>query len=141
MPMRLDDFARLLDTHGADPARWPPETLAPARALLERSATARGLQAEARILDETLRDSLPGPSPEALARMRANVARAVARAPLPAAPERGGMLQWLRPWLPAGCGALVTLAVCGLWLSRMPQPAPEAVLGAPRLLAMMEAPE
>ncbi|MDJ0387755.1 hypothetical protein QMO56_06490 [Roseomonas sp. E05] len=136
--MRLDDFARLLDTHGADPARWPPGAIPAARALLERSATARGLQAEARVLDEALRDSLPGPAPEALARMRANVARAVARAPRPAAPERGGLLHWLRPWLPAGCGALVTLAVCGFWLSRMPQPAPEEVLGAPRMLAMME---
>ncbi|MXP64650.1 hypothetical protein E0493_14955 [Roseomonas sp. M0104] len=139
--MRLDDFARLLDTHGAEPARWPPEAIPAARALLERSATARGLQAEARMLDAALRDSLPGPSPEALARMRAHVGRAVARMPVPPQAGRGGVLQWLRPWLPAGCGALVTLAACGFWLSRMPQPAPEEVLGAPRMLAMMETAE
>jgi len=138
MPMRMDDFARLLNTHGADPARWPPETVPAARALLEASAPARALQERARILDEALRDSLPGPSPEALARMRAGVAQAVARAPLPAATAGGGVLHWLRLWLPAGCGALITLAACGFWLSRAPQPAPDDTLGAPRVLAMMD---
>lgn len=136
--MRITDFARLLDTHGADPARWPPEALPAARALLERSPEARRLRKRARSLDEALRDSLPGPSPEALARMRAGVAQAVARSPLPAVAAEGGVMRWLRPWLPAGCGALITLAACGFWLSRAAQPVPEDVLGAPRVLAMMD---
>lgn len=137
--MRLDLFTRLIDTHGADPARWPPAQRPAALALLEASAEARALRDDALALDAALRDSLPGPDAAALARMRGHLARAVARSPLPQ-PESvpAGLLRWFRPWAPAGCGALLTLAVCGVWLSRPAQPEPDEFFGAPRLLAMME---
>jgi len=137
MPMRLKELARLLDTHGADLARWPPHARPAAQSLLASSATARRLWEEARQLDAALRGGLAGPDAAAMARMQATVALAVARAPLPEQPSGGGLLRWLRPWAPAGCGALATLAACWLWLSR-PEPEAAEILGAPRFLAMME---
>ncbi|UFN47840.1 hypothetical protein LPC08_17735 [Roseomonas sp. OT10] len=158
--MRPDHLARLLDTHGADPARWPPAEAAAARALLAASPEARAMQARAALVDAALNDSLPPADPAALARMRHAVAAAVARAPLPVPATRpglawagglgeagivqggGGLLGWLRPVLPAGCGALLTLAACALWLSWAPlqaqTQAQEESWGAPRILAMME---
>lgn len=138
--MQIREFIRLLDTYGADPARWPPNKRPPAEVLLAASVVARRLQEEAGELDTALRDNLPSPDAAAMARMRAGVAGAVARAPLPERPARGGLLRWLRPWVPAGCGALATLAACWLWLSR-PEPEATEILGAPRFLAMMESRE
>lgn len=139
--MRIEDLSRLLETHGADPARWPPARRAAALALLGTSAEARRRRAAAAAVDALLRESLPEPDAETLARMRDRLARAIARAPLPEAPRRGPpVLRWLRPLVPAGCGALAALATCLLLmgLSSWPRgPAPEEVLGAPRLLAMM----
>lgn len=143
--MRIEIFARLLDTHGADPARWPAAQAASARALLAGSAEAQALHRRALALAALLDDSLPGPDAESLARMRTRLARAVAAAPLP---EPAGAASWpalswgwLRPLWPAGCGAAVTLAVCLLWLNFTAPPATQPWLGAPPLLAMLELPE
>lgn len=137
--MRIKDFARLLDTHGADPSRWPAAERPAARAMLETSAEARQLRDRAARLDGALRGSLPEPDAETLARMRARVAMAVARAPLPARPPLSRtVLDWLRPLAPAGCGALVALTACLLWLNWTPATDAGEVLGAPRVLAMMD---
>jgi hypothetical protein len=134
--MRLDELARLLEMHGADPARWPEPCRAGALALLDGSAEARARRDAAALLDQALDRSLPAPDAAALARMRSGLARAVAREPLPRV--EAGWLRLLRPWAPAGAGALVTLAVCALWLSRPLPPEPDEILGAPRLMAMMD---
>lgn len=68
--MTLDAFAAMLDRHGAQAARWPEPQAA--ERLLLRDATARRLLAEARGLEELLRESLPAPNPTT-ARMRAEI--------------------------------------------------------------------
>ena len=137
MSMRMVRFADLLDSHGADLARWPAAEAPAARALLAENPEAqRRLRAAAR-LDARLRASRAGPDDAALARMRAHVAREVARSPLPARP---GWRQWLRPLLPMGGGAVLALAACGVWLSLSP-PSPftgTADFSAPRQIAMIE---
>ncbi|PWC27690.1 hypothetical protein [Teichococcus aestuarii] len=146
--MRPETFSGLLDTHGADPARWPPAEAEAARRLLADSAEARALHRRAQALAALLDESLPGPDAQALARMRARLAQAVATAP-PPAPAGASIWDspgaspwaWLRPLWPAGCGALVTLAACLLWLNLAPGPAAQPWLGAPPLLAMVELPE
>jgi len=45
---------RLIEAHGADPQRWPPDERAAALALLESSPEAQALVAEARRLDALL---------------------------------------------------------------------------------------
>lgn len=125
--MELRDFRRRLEIHGAGLARWPEGEAVAARALLAASAEARGMLAEALRLDAAL-DATPGgaalpPDPEALARMRAAVAARVARMPAPALQPVGvgGRLRaWIRPLLPAGCGALAMLTVCAVWLAISP---------------------
>ncbi|MFC3125968.1 hypothetical protein ACFOD4_12940 [Pseudoroseomonas globiformis] len=134
--MRLDEFSRLLETYGADPAHWPEARRMAAQALLEVSPGAQALHNSARFLDNALDVSLPGPDAAAMARMRGKLARAVAREPLPRA--EAGLLRLLRPWAPMGAGALVTLAVCALWMSRPLPPQSDEILGAPRLMAMMD---
>lgn len=143
--MRPETFARRLDTQGADLARWPGPESEAARRLLAASPEARALHQRAQALAALLDESLPGPDAETLARMRARLARAVAAEPLPAPPSPWSWLRplssWLRPLWPAGCGALVTLAACLLWLNLAPLPAAQPWLGAPPLLAMAELPE
>ena len=113
-------FARLLDIHGPYPERWP----AGASALLATSAEARALLEAARALDTGLAAGLAQPAPEAIARLRLAVARAIARSPLPAPPDRWSRLRaLLRPAAPAGWGALAAMATCALWLSLSAGPA------------------
>jgi hypothetical protein len=119
--MSLHRFARLLEGRGADLARWPAAERAAAEALLAGSAPARRLLAEARALDALLRDGLPSPDADAAGRVRAAVARRVARLPRPAPPSRGMRLaRGLRSLAPAGCGALATVAACAAWLALAP---------------------
>lgn len=139
--MRLETFSGLLDTHGADPARWPPTEAEAARRLLADSAEARAMHRRAQALAALLDESLPGPDAQALARMRARLAQAVAAAPPAHASAHASPWAWLRPLWPAGCGALLTLAACLLWLNLAPGPAAQPWLGAPPLLAMLELPE
>ncbi|WP_160000138.1 hypothetical protein [Roseomonas sp. 18066] len=107
--MQISAFADLLAQHGPLPARWPAEARAGALALLAHDPAARDLQ-----LAAALAASLPPASPEALARMRANVADRIARMPLPA--RQPWAARWLRPLLPAGFGAAAALLACAIWL-------------------------
>ena len=52
--MNIQRFRQLLDAYGAAPARWPESERSAAQALLERSAEARQLAAQAARLDELL---------------------------------------------------------------------------------------
>jgi len=134
--MHLTRFLRLLESHGADLRRWPADDAAAARALLAQSAEARTHLQRAAGVEDALRASRSLPDAAALERMRAHVARHVARAPLPVRP---GLLHWLRPLLPMGGGALAALAACGLWLMlASPVPLDDAGFNAPRQLAMIE---
>jgi hypothetical protein len=49
--MPLARFVELIETHGADPARWPGESRQPAQSLLAASTQARAALAEAESLD------------------------------------------------------------------------------------------
>jgi hypothetical protein len=134
--MHLTHFLRLLDSHGADLARWPAVDAEAARALLARSTDAQAQLQRAAIVEDALRASRALPDAAALERMRAHVARHVARVPLPA-PR--GPLHWLRAVLPMGGGALAALAACGLWLMlARPLPFDDTGFNAPRQLAMIE---
>ena len=53
-PMTLDAFTTLLDTYGSNLHRWPEAQADAASALLETSAAAQALHAEARALDDLL---------------------------------------------------------------------------------------
>lgn len=48
MTMTPEDFTRLLDTHGAEPAQWPAETRQAALDLCDRSIAAQAAWAAAR---------------------------------------------------------------------------------------------
>jgi hypothetical protein len=117
-------FARLLDTRGPHPARWPAGPRAASGTLLAASAEARALLAAARTLDARLEVGLAQPAPEAVARLRLAVARQIARSPLPASSAPWSRLRaLLRPAVPAGWGALAAMATCALWLSFSAAPA------------------
>jgi len=62
--MTSDQFRRLLDTYGADPARWPPAERTAAEALIDVSADARALWLAAQRLDMLFAtDRTPAASP------------------------------------------------------------------------------
>lgn len=123
--MRLGSFARRLDAWGPALEQWPERERRAAEALLATSAEARALHGRARALDRALRDGLPQPDTAAVARLRSGVARRIARAPLPAPPTFFQRLtDALSPAVPAGCGALVAMASCALWLALAPPGAP-----------------
>ncbi|EHM01974.1 hypothetical protein HMPREF9946_01710 [Acetobacteraceae bacterium AT-5844] len=137
--MQLSRFLHLLDTYGADLQRWPAIDAAAARALLATSAEAQADWNRAVLLDEALRDTRNLPDAATLERMRAHVARHVARTPPPARP---GLLHWLRPLLPMGSGALAALALCAAWLTFVtPAPVEDNGFSAPRQIAMIESTE
>jgi hypothetical protein len=119
--MNTTRFARMLDRRGPALACWPAADRAAAKALLAVSAEARALLNAAATLDARLRRDLPGPDPEAVARLREGVARHIARSPLPAPPGwRRRLVARLRPAMPVGWGALAAMATCALWLSLSP---------------------
>lgn len=87
MTMTLARFHRLLDVHGADPARWPQSDRAAAERLLASDAAAAGALAQARALDALM-------ARDAAAQVDATgVLRALAGRPLP--PQRRRFL-WRR---------------------------------------------
>jgi hypothetical protein len=135
--MNLTQFETLLARHGAEPETWPAGQAAAARALLAGSPAARQALEAARRLELALRDTRPAADAATLARMQDHIARRVAMLPLPEA-RRDGWLQWLRPLLPAGTGALLTLAACGLWLNLATPEETGPGPSAPRLLLAME---
>ena len=97
--MTLEQFQDLLDTYGAEPARWPRERRELARALASEEPRAAQLLAECRALEAQL-DELPrlSPTPELL--------RRVAEVPVrhPRSPRVWGIFfsHW---WLPAAAAA------------------------------------
>ena len=129
--MSLARFAVLLDRHGPALARWPVTERESGTRVLAASAEARALLAGALALDARLRRDLPQPGADAVARLRGQVARRIARAPLPAPPDPLARLRAaLRPAAPAGWGALAAMATCALWLSLSPpKPAIEDPFG------------
>lgn len=123
--MRLGSFVRQLDARGPALEHWPERERRTAEALLAASAEARMLHGKARALDRSLRQNLPQPDAEAVARLRARVARQIACAPLPAPrTPLQHLMDALSPVVPAGCGALVAMASCALWLALAPPGAP-----------------
>jgi hypothetical protein len=102
--MNPAQFARLLDTHGADPERWPEAQRDAARALCEVSPDARRQWMAAKRLDVLLADrGAPVPDPARQARV---VAGAMARLRAQAEP----LLHWR--WLftrPIGAAFAVSL--------------------------------
>ncbi len=108
-PMNPEDFSRLLDTHGADPERWPEAQRVAARALCEASTAAREQWMAAKRLDVLLaagRAPLPDP-----ARQARVVAGAMARLRLRAEP----LLDWR--WLfPRPIGAAFAASLVAGWL-------------------------
>lgn len=96
-------FRRLLEAHGGDPARWPPELRPAAERLMAASGKARSLLAEAQALDKAMRSGamMEAPFDEDLAERI--VARATAlpqerRQPLIATEEPFRLsLRWLLP--------------------------------------------
>ena len=108
-PMSPEDFSRLLDTHGADPERWPEAQRAAAQALCEVSTAARGQWMAAKRLDVLLAAGrAPPPDPARQARI---VAGAMARLRARAEP----LLDWR--WLfPRPIGAAFAASLVVGWL-------------------------
>jgi hypothetical protein len=67
--MSIDEFRRLLDAWGGDPARWPREARRDAETLLSRSPEARALRDEAAAFDALLA-SAPAIEPSEALRTR-----------------------------------------------------------------------
>jgi hypothetical protein len=95
--MNATRLKRLIEAHGADPQRWPPDERAAALALLASSPEAQALVAEARRLDALLAAVPVGDAaPAATVALRRRIAA------LPAGGEGGqpgGGAHWmLGPW-------------------------------------------
>ena len=112
MIVRIKQFHRLLDIHGADLARWPARERAAARRLLAGAADARAAQSAALRLAELL--ARAAPPPVGAARLR--VAGALARLPRQDAPYwwPAPIALWdMLPRWPRAV-ALATMAVFGI---------------------------
>lgn len=93
--MRIQDFHDLLDTHGADPARWPPQQRAAALALRDRLPEAQAAWAEAERMEVLLR-SRPRETPQD--RLRAATVIAATMAQLRVETARPDTGPWHRLW-------------------------------------------
>ena len=99
--LTLRQLQTLLDSYGADVGRWPEETRADARALLQSSGDARALQEEACELDDMIAAAgahedesrwRTGERDVAMARLRARVSARIATVPV----KRPALLQvWM----------------------------------------------
>jgi hypothetical protein len=108
-------FARLLDTHGADPARWPEAQRDAARALCDVSPDARSQWMAAQRLDALLADGrAPVPDPARQARV---VARAIARLRAQAEPLLDWRWLFTRPIGAACAASLVAGCLVGVYLA------------------------
>jgi hypothetical protein len=107
--MNTEQFTRLLDTHGADPDRWPEPQRAPALALCAASPAAYAQWMAAKRLDARLAAGrAPVPDPARQARI---VAGAMARLRAQAEP----MLDWR--WLfTRPIGAAFAASLIAGWL-------------------------
>ena len=108
-PMNPEEFSRLLDTHGADPERWPEAQRAAARALSEASPAVRAQWMAAKRLDALLAAGrAPQPEPARQARI---VTGAMARLRARTEP----LLDWR--WLfPRPIGAAFAASLVAGWL-------------------------
>ncbi|MGX9965191.1 hypothetical protein ACVFYP_17805 [Roseomonas sp. F4] len=107
--MQIHDFAEMLDTYGADPARWPPGRRAAALALRDRDPAARAVWMEAARLEALLR-ARPEETPADRLRATAVVAASMARIRAEQARREAGPWRRIRQewsWLlarPVGVG-------------------------------------
>jgi hypothetical protein len=91
--MPLAPFVELIETHGADPARWPEEWRKPAQSLLAASAQARAALAEAESLDALIARHCARHGAERNEQATARVLRRIEALP----PQRRGLLPRLLP--------------------------------------------
>jgi anti-sigma factor RsiW len=115
--MKLTQFFRHLDAHGADLSRWPAGTRIAAERLIAANPDARAAHAQARSFDARLRQHL-----RKRADPRASAARVLARLDNPLPPQRRPLVPI---WWPAallgsdfapawsGCAALAAVALLG----------------------------
>lgn len=98
--LTLKRFKTMTDSYGADLLRWPEQERAAAQTFLERSAEARTLLADARVLDEALAVAGARQSAThrrnnheevALARLRSGVAKRIAVA---SGRSRVSLMEW-----------------------------------------------
>lgn len=134
--MTLSEFRTLLDTHGADPGRWPPALREPARALAGRDLAARRHWEAARRLDALLADAAAMPADTA---REAAVIHAALRRVRARQAERPDW-RWLvsRPMRAAFAATILVGWLAGVSLDTWhPQPAPE-VPGVAYLLGYVD---
>jgi hypothetical protein len=91
--MPLARFIELIETHGADPARWPEERRKPAQSLLAASAQARAALAQAESLDALIARYCPRHGAERDEQATARVLGRLGALP----PQRRGLLPRLLP--------------------------------------------
>ena len=153
--MTLKRFKSLADSYGGKLGRWPEESRRDAEALLSSSEEARRILDEARMIDETIgvaRDhatshAANAPDSEALARLRAAVARRLEVAPPRQRPNP--LLEWLlistgaeafgnrRRWVGmATCSAVLIVAGVLTGLRYTPPSTPDNVLSMLRPVPM-----
>lgn len=127
--MTLRRFGELLETHGADIARWPQRERRAARALLAEDADARALRAEHAALERLLTRAAPDPSPTLEERI---LAATVQRETAPPRAAVAGAPRWR--WLAAAGGLAASLLIglaLGLSGRLAPWPPPHPVQVAP----------
>jgi len=110
--MKLSRFHRLIETHGADPQRWPAELRADAVALVASSPEARALLATARSLDDALAGWQPAPPAIDAAGLAARLAEAPQDAKLRTAPDPGAAWSLTIGW--QKMAGLATVGLAGL---------------------------
>lgn len=96
--MTFERLIEILDTYGADPARWPADERAAARAFAAKDARAADALTEARRLDELLDTYDPGADASA-ARVRNALEKAIPHVPSATA------IPFLAAWSPWQRGA------------------------------------
>jgi len=104
----LAQFEALIDAYGAEARRWPADRRAGAEALLERSAAARALRADAARLDGLIAAASVEPAPAHL------VGRVLAAAPRPRANRTASAAGWI-----ARAGAGLWKPAMGLAIAAM----------------------
>jgi hypothetical protein len=108
--MTLEEFRRLAAAWGGDVERWPAAARADAARLVERSAEAAALVADAGRLDSVLVAARPSIADERTERLIGRVATAVAAASAQA-PRPGLLRRWLMPATSFASAALVGIGL------------------------------
>lgn len=109
MTMNLERFESLLDTHGADPERWPDQARDAAMGLLAQSSDAQAALAAAQRLDAML---VSGLAEHASANLHYRIS-AAATLTRTAQPDRAGWFSFLaEPWrIGAATAAAASIAL------------------------------